>query len=87
MQRDKRVHAFPKGISPKMKIIVQLEFKLTQFEVAVHHFSHYAMRTTPPHTGKDTSWSNDKLTKLGGARGVMVIVVGIEHDDTSSNPG
>ncbi len=22
-----------------------------------------------------------------GARGVMVIVVGIEHDDTSSNPG
>ena len=23
----------------------------------------------------------------GGARGVMVIVVGIEHDDTSSNPG
>ena len=24
---------------------------------------------------------------LGGARGVMVIVVGIGHDDTSSNPG
>ena len=23
----------------------------------------------------------------GGAHGVMVIVVGIEHDDTSSNPG
>ena len=23
----------------------------------------------------------------GGARGVMVIVVGIGHDDTSSNPG
>ena len=22
-----------------------------------------------------------------GARGVMVIVVGIQHDDTSSNPG
>ena len=31
------------------------------------------------------------LTKLfissGGARGVMVIVVGNGHDDTSSNPG
>ena len=27
------------------------------------------------------------LTLYGGARGVMVIVVGIEHDDTSSNPG
>ena len=24
---------------------------------------------------------------LGGARGVMVIVGGIGHDDTSSNPG
>ena len=24
---------------------------------------------------------------LGGARGVMVIVVGNEHGDTSSNPG
>ena len=24
---------------------------------------------------------------LGGARGVMVIVVGYGHDDTSSNPG
>ena len=24
---------------------------------------------------------------FGGARGVMVIVVGIGHDDTSSNPG
>ena len=25
--------------------------------------------------------------KMGGARGVMVIVVGNGHDDTSSNPG
>ena len=24
---------------------------------------------------------------FGGARGVMVIVVGIRHDDMSSNPG
>ena len=23
----------------------------------------------------------------GGARGVMVIVIGVGHDDTSSNPG
>ena len=28
----------------------------------------------------------DKITD-GGARGVMVIVVGNEHGDTSSNPG
>ena len=25
--------------------------------------------------------------RIGGARGVMVIVVGNGHDDTSSNPG
>ena len=30
---------------------------------------------------------NDKKTFSGGARGVMVIVVGNEHGDTSSNPG
>ena len=27
------------------------------------------------------------MKKIGGARGVMVIVVGNEHGDTSSNPG
>ena len=27
------------------------------------------------------------LYTIGGARGVMVIVVGNEHGDTSSNPG
>ena len=27
------------------------------------------------------------ITLCGGARGVMVIVVGNEQDDTSSNPG
>ena len=26
------------------------------------------------------------VDNIGGARGVMVIVVGIGHDDTSSNP-
>ena len=31
---------------------------------------------------------NTALSKLsGGAHGVMVIVVGIGHDDTSSSPG
>ena len=30
-------------------------------------------------------WYNDKND--GGARGVMVIVAGIGHGDTSSNPG
>ena len=30
---------------------------------------------------------NYKNFKIGGARGVMVIVVGNGHNDTSSNPG
>ena len=28
--RNKRVHMFPKGISPKLNFIVQLEFKFTR---------------------------------------------------------
>ena len=42
-----------------MKVIVQLEFELADYNVTVQ----------------------------GGARGVMVIVVGNGHRDTSSNPG
>ena len=32
-------------------------------------------------------FTHNITNKRGGARGVMVIVVGIRHDDTSSNPG
>ena len=35
-----RVHIFPKGTSPKMNIIVQLEFKLVYLKPTVQHFSH-----------------------------------------------
>ena len=31
--------------------------------------------------------TNQKKKKLGGTRGVMVIIVGNGHGDTSSNPG
>ena len=31
--------------------------------------------------------SDGIMVNNGGARGVMVIVVGIGHDDTGSNPG
>ena len=35
-----------------------------------------------------SAWFDDNDNKLiGGARGVIVIVVGNEHGDTSSNPG
>ena len=32
---DKRVHAFPKGISLKVNVIAWLEFEITYFEVEV----------------------------------------------------
>ena len=34
-----------------------------------------------------TSSSGAYNHATGGARGVMVIVIGVGHDDTSSNPG
>ena len=41
---DKRVYTFPKGISPKVNVIAQLEFELAYFEAAVQRYSHYAIR-------------------------------------------
>ena len=42
---DKGVHAFPKGINPKVNVIAQLEFELAYYDVAVQYVSHYAMET------------------------------------------
>ena len=41
----KGVHTFPRGISPKVNVVVRLEFELTYFEVAVQPFSHYVIGT------------------------------------------
>ena len=45
--RDKRVHAFPRGISTIMNIIAQLEFELTYHDVADKHISHHVKRISP----------------------------------------
>ena len=45
--RNKRVHAFPKSICPKVNLIAQLEFRLTYFVTVVQHFSNYAAGTPP----------------------------------------
>ena len=37
--------------------------------------------------GKMKNWQGIYIYTLGGARGVMVIVLGNGHSDTSSNPG
>ena len=44
---DKGVHAFPKGICPKVNVIVRLEYRLTYYDSAVHCFNHYTTRTPP----------------------------------------
>ena len=40
----KRFHAFPKSISPKVKLIARLEFELTYNYVAVQHINHYTKK-------------------------------------------
>ena len=38
-------YTFPKGISPKVNVIVQPVIELTYFKAAVQHFSYYITRT------------------------------------------
>ena len=42
---DDEVHTFPKGICPKVNVIVRLEFELAYYDPAVHRFNHYTTRT------------------------------------------
>ena len=42
---DKGVHAFPKGIGPKVNALARLEFELTYHDVAVQNVCH----PPPPH--------------------------------------
>ena len=44
---DKNVLLFPKGISPKVNVIVLLYFQLAYYDVTVQHVSHNAKYTTP----------------------------------------
>ena len=47
---DKGVHTFPKGICPKVNVILRLEYELANYDSTVHHFNHYTTRT-PPKSG------------------------------------
>ena len=42
-----KVHAFPKGIRPKVYIVAWLEFEFAYFKATVQHLTHYTMGT--PH--------------------------------------
>ena len=64
------------------------EMQSVYSKVLANRTSHIQIikRVTPKKNGLTIEWSY--LIKLwGGARGVMVIVVGNGHGDTSSNPG
>ena len=45
---DKGVHTFPKGICPKVNLLVRLEYELAYYDSEVHRFNHYTTRTPPP---------------------------------------
>ena len=40
LKKNNRFHTFPKGISPKVNIIVQLEFELAYINVTIQHIGH-----------------------------------------------
>ena len=44
-KRIKGFDTFPKGIRPKVNVIVRQEHELTYFEGVVQYVSHYAMET------------------------------------------
>ena len=46
---NKKVHAFPKSIGQKVKVIVWLELKLANFEALIEDFSDYSA-STPSYT-------------------------------------
>ena len=41
------VHTFSRGIGPNENVIAQLEFEIAKYDLAVQHFSHYTIGTTP----------------------------------------
>ena len=43
--KDKGVYTFPWGSSPKLILIVRLQFKLTYYEVLIQHIKQYATGT------------------------------------------
>ena len=47
------VHTFPKGIFPKVNVIVRLEYEIAYYDSAVHRFNHYTTRTPPQILVKD----------------------------------
>ena len=58
---DKRLHFFPKSISPKVNVIARLGFELVCFEAVVRHVSNYAPGTST--TGFEEEWKMEQLKR------------------------
>ena len=54
--KDKGVHSFPKGISPKVNIIERLEFELAYSDSAFKHFIPYTTGTPPLFLVEEWMW-------------------------------
>ena len=82
-------HTFSKSISPKVNATARLGFELAYCDVTEQQLSHYVLYFTLQ--GKENKDYGGVVIlhslSFGGARGVIVIVVGNGHGDTSSNPG
>ena len=64
-------HTFPKAISLKVSIIVQIEFELTYYNATVHHISHYI-------TGATLEFSIENFAMLMINKGNRETIEGIE---------
>ena len=57
--RDKKIHIFPKGISPKVNVIARLESELAYYNVTVQHVTHYTVVTLPHEISKCSQYHGE----------------------------
>ena len=62
---DKNVFIIPWGISSKLNVIAQMEFKHTYFEAAIQNLNHYATRTLLSRIVSDHIFPCDNITGKG----------------------
>ena len=70
---DKRVHTFPKGICPEVKVIARLEFELAYFDSVVQCFNNYATKTLYlNYLGEENKGSYSSLSSF-----IIIIIINI----------
>ena len=56
MKKDKRIHAFPMGISPKVNVMVWVNFALVYYDVSIQHVYYYSMVISLDHMSTICKW-------------------------------